>query len=111
MCVWCSKKWEEMGKSKKIVEKSQNYQIAYKLLPEAANALSKFFGMVPANGTDKVELGATMHQMCLAGENADKGVVLAMVKIKMDPKYGCVLGLQVRAFDEALCQLIMDSLS
>lgn len=93
------------------MEKSQNYQIAYKSLAEAAAALSKFFGMAAVSGTDKVELGASMHQMQLAGEVPGKGEVLAVVKVKMDAKYGCVLSLQVRTLDAALCELIMNSLS
>lgn len=100
-----------MGKSKEIVDKSQNYQIAYKSLSEAALALSKFFGLAHVEGTDKVDLGATMHQMMLAGEVPQKGEVLAMVKIKMDQKYGCVLSLQVRTKEAELCKLLMESLS
>ncbi len=103
--------WNEMAKRKDCVEKSQNYQIAYKSLAEATAALSRFFGMTAVPGTDKVELGASVHQMQLAGEVQDKSQVLAVVKIKMDAKYGCVLSLQVRTLHSDLCDLIMNSLS
>ena len=93
------------------MDKSQNYQIAYKSLAEAAAALSKYLGMTAATGTDKVDIGAPMHQMMLAAEAKGKIEVLALMKIKMDQKYGCVLSLQVRTTDEAVCKMIMESLS
>jgi hypothetical protein len=100
-----------MGKAEGTIEKRQTYQISYKTLVDACTALTKFFGMAPVVGTDKVELGAAAHEMFLAGEVASIGMVLAVVKLKMDQKYGCVLSLQVRATHQDLCQLVLDSLS
>lgn len=78
---------------------------------EAVTALGKFFGMSPTKGSDTVELGANTHQMRIAGEVLNIGIVLAIVKVKMDQKYGCVLSLQVKALQEDLCQMIIDSVS
>ena len=80
-------------------------------MAEATNSLSKFFGLTPVEGTDKVDLGASLHQMMLCGEVKGKSEILASAKIKMDQKYGCVLSLQVRGVDEEVCQMIMESLS
>jgi hypothetical protein len=80
-------------------------------LAEAATALSKFFGLTAVEGTDKVDLGSLLHQMMLSGEVKGKSEILALAKIKMDQKYGCVLNLQVRTTDEEVCQMIMESLS
>jgi len=89
--------------------KTQTYQISYNTLAEATTALSKFFGLAAVE--EAVNAGATMHQMMLSGEVPGKGEVLAIAKIKMDQKYGCVLSLQVKAVDSEVCQMIMESLS
>ena len=91
--------------------KSENFQISYKSLAEAATALSKFFGLTPVGECEKVELGATMHQMSLSGEVPGKSEILAIAKIKMDQKYGCVLNLQAETTNEEVCQMLMESLS
>ena len=80
-------------------------------MAEAAGALGKFFGLNAIGETDKVGESASMHQMMLSGELPGKGDILAVAKIKMDSKYGCVLNLQVKTLDEDVCQLIMESLS
>lgn len=100
-----------MGKEKGIVDKSQNYQIAYKTLEDAIAALSTFFGMSPSIGTEKVNVGSSLHQMSLAGEVFGKDIIMAIVKVKIDQKYGCVLSLQVRGMNQDFCQVVIDSVS
>lgn len=103
--------WKSIEKQSNFKTKTQNYQLpTYKTITEAALALSKFFGLTAIEGTEKVELGSSMHEMKLGGEVKGKGEVLAIVKIKMHQELGCVLNLQVKTTDPETCQLIIESL-
>lgn len=103
--------WKAIEKQSNYITKSQNYQISYNTLADAVAALSKYFGLTAVEGEEKADLGASVHQMMLGGEVKGRGEVLALAKVKMDQKYGCVLNLQVKAVDEEVCQMVMESLS
>ncbi len=90
---------------------AQTYQISHKSVDDAVQTLSRFFGATPVSGTERVLIGATVHELQLAGEAESHEPVLAVARVKMDPKYGCVLNLQVGCRSPELRAAIYSSIA
>ena len=101
------KQWKKLeGK-----ELAQNYQVAYKSKEDAISSLPIYFGMNLCNPNSVIQGNSKIAQLLLSGIVDENIIILAIIKIKMEPKYGCVLNVTSKSNDEELTSLILESIS
>jgi len=100
--------WDQMGNTHEVLEK---FQLQFKKLEDAVNAVIDFLGMAPCDGTAniKANTGGKPHMLHLGGVFVGGCSVLARAQVVMDSNgTGVMLKIAVRSEDDSVSRMVID---